>query len=323
MKFGFSPVQSEPTFEAMRAQAELAEALGFDTLWMHEHHSGATLYPCPLTALAAVADRTRRMRLGTNMLLLPLAHPLRVAQQAAMVDVLSGGRLVLGVSAGYAADEFAAFGVSPKERARRMEEGVTLIRALWTRPAVTADGMGLSLRDFSLFPRPVQQPPPIYMGAVSPAAVRRAARLADGFVLGAPTPRSDVRARVETYRRERPAGAPPGEVVLNRLVQVVRDGPAKAAAERFFTERFLHFYGHWGHDEVRGLDAPARTPEATAREHFVIGEPEECVDRIQEYAAMGVSHLACLMNFGGPDLDAVDTSMRLFAERVMPRLHGA
>ncbi len=320
MKFGFSPVQSARTFESMRVQAELADALGFDTLWMHEHHSGATLYPCPLTALAAVADRTRRIRLGTNMLLLPLAHPVRVAQQAAMLDVLSGGRLVLGVSAGYAADEFAAFGASLKERGRRMEEGVALIRALWTQPAVTADGPGFSLRDFALFPRPFQQPPPIYMGAVSKAAVQRAARLADGFVLGAPTPRSEVRARVEMYRRERPVGAPPGEVVLNRLVQVVRDRPAKVAAERFFTERFVHFYGHWGHDEVRDLDAPARAPETAAREHFVIGEPEECAERIQEYVSMGVSHVACLMNFGGPDVAAVDASMRLFVERVMPRL---
>ena len=103
MNFGFAPVQSQPRFKALRHQAALAETLGFDTLWTHEHHVGATIYPCPLITLAAVAEPTRRIGLGTNMLLLPLYHSLRVAQEAAMVDVLSGGRLILGVSAGYAA----------------------------------------------------------------------------------------------------------------------------------------------------------------------------------------------------------------------------
>jgi hypothetical protein len=153
MNFGFAPVQSQPRFEALRRQAALAEAHGFDTLWAHEHHVGGTIYPCPLMTLAAVAESTRRIRLGTNMLLLPLYHPLRVAQEAAMLDVLSGGRLILGVSAGYAADEFHAFGVPLGERGRRMREGVALIRAVWTDDAVTREGASFALSDFSLFPR--------------------------------------------------------------------------------------------------------------------------------------------------------------------------
>src|SRR5215469_14780843 len=116
MQFGFAPVQSEPTFQPMIGQARLAEELGFHTLWVHEHHSQAMMYPDPLMALAALAPHTTTTRLGTNMLLLPLWHPVRVAEQAAMLDVLSAGRLVLGVAAGYAKDEFANFQVDRKER---------------------------------------------------------------------------------------------------------------------------------------------------------------------------------------------------------------
>jgi alkanesulfonate monooxygenase SsuD/methylene tetrahydromethanopterin reductase-like flavin-dependent oxidoreductase (luciferase family) len=263
MNFGFAPVQSQPRFEALRRQAALAEAHGFDTLWAHEHHVGGTIYPCPLMTLAAVAESTRRIRLGTNMLLLPLYHPLRVAQEAAMLDVLSGGRLILGVSAGYAADEFHAFGVPLGERGRRMREGVALIRAVWTDDAVTREGASFALSDFSLFPRPLQNALPIYIGAVAVPAIRRAAQLADGFVIGAPTARSEVRKRIAIYEQSVLAlGQQPADkaIVLNRLVQVVRDRAAKVRAEEFFAERLLHFYGRWGHQDLARMPAAAHLP---------------------------------------------------------------
>ena len=171
MQFGFAPVQSEPRFDAMIAQARLAEALGFATLWVHEHHSQAMMYPDPLMALAVLAPHTRQARLGTNMLLLPQWHPLRVAEQGAMIDVLSEGRLLLGVAAGYASDEFAAFGVDRKERGRRMEEGLRLIRAVWTEEEVPLEAAQARLERYTMFPRPLQQP-------TSPSAVRRGSAMA-------------------------------------------------------------------------------------------------------------------------------------------------
>jgi alkanesulfonate monooxygenase SsuD/methylene tetrahydromethanopterin reductase-like flavin-dependent oxidoreductase (luciferase family) len=113
---GFSPTQAGARFDAMCAQASLAEALGFDVIWAHEHHSGGSTYPSPLMTLAALAAVTKRIELGTNMLLLPLHHPLRVAEDAAMVDVMSGGRLRLGVSAGYSPADLQAFAVAPDAR---------------------------------------------------------------------------------------------------------------------------------------------------------------------------------------------------------------
>src|ERR1700730_13266074 len=123
----------------MLRQAELAEALGYDVLWAHEHHSGAMMYPSPLMTLAALAPATRRIGRGTNMLLLPLYHPLRVAEAGAMCHVMSGGRLRLGVSAGYSATDLRAFAVPEAERAQRMRDGLALIRAVWTSEHVNLE----------------------------------------------------------------------------------------------------------------------------------------------------------------------------------------
>jgi alkanesulfonate monooxygenase SsuD/methylene tetrahydromethanopterin reductase-like flavin-dependent oxidoreductase (luciferase family) len=126
------------------------------------------MYPSPLMTLAALAPATRRIGLGTNMLLLPLYHPLRVAEDGAMVDVMSGGRLRLGVRAGYSATDLRAFAVPEAERARRMRDGLALIRAVWTGEHVNLEIGSSRLADFILFPQPVQQPSPrSYVDATS------------------------------------------------------------------------------------------------------------------------------------------------------------
>jgi probable F420-dependent oxidoreductase len=324
MTFGFAPVQSEPRFDAMVAQARLAESLGFDTLWAHEHHSQAMMYPDPLMTLAVLAPHTRTARLGTNMLLLPQWHPLRVAEQAAMVDVLSGGRLILGVAAGYAADEFDAFGVDRKERGRRMEEGLALIRQVWTGDEVRMRTGQARLDGYSIFPRPLQRPaPPIYVGALADAAVRRAARLGDGYLLSAGSTVDEIRERTALYRAAvRDLGASPSDrlpLAANRVVHVVGSRAERDQALCLLAERFLGFYDRWGHDDVRRLDAASRDLAETARAHFIIGEAAECVEQIHRYEEMGIGHIACLMNFGKPPLDLVDASLRRFGEAVLPR----
>src|SRR5207237_7637365 len=137
---GLSPLQTGGRFEETLEECERAEAAGFDSVWLGEHHNNVLLYPTPLLGLAAIAAPTRRIRLGTAVLLLPLHHPLAVAEEAAMVDVISGGRVVLGVGAGYAPEEFAAFGVSITERGSRLDEAVPLIERMWTDDRVTHGG---------------------------------------------------------------------------------------------------------------------------------------------------------------------------------------
>lgn len=322
MHFGFSPTQAHPSFEPMLEQATLAESLGFETLWVHEHHSQAMTYPSPLMTLAVLAPHTRRVTLGTNMVLLPLHHPLRVAEEAAMVDVMSGGRLILGVSAGYAPDEYRGFGISLSDRGQRMREGLTLIRAVWTQDPVTLDIPGCQHTNFSLFPRPIQQPsPPIYVGALANAAIRRAAQLGDGYVLSAGSTIDQIQERSEFFRQAvQQLGQDPNtkSLAINRVIHVVKDRAAKRQAQQFFAEHFLHLYDSWGHEDIQHLDNRARSYEATSSQHFIIGEAGECIDLIHQYAAYGIQHIACLMNFGGPELDIVEASMRRFATEVMP-----
>src|SRR2546428_12769700 len=186
MKFGLSPLQAGGDFAETIRECERAEAAGFDSVWLGEHHNNRALYPAPLIGLAAIAARTRRVRLGTAVLLLPLYHPLAVAEEAAVVDMISAGRLVPGVGAGYAPEEFAAFGVSIKERGSRMDEAVPLIQRLWSEDNVTHAGRHYRVTSATVSPRPVQRPrPPIWFGGWVEPAIRRAGRFGEAWLGGA------------------------------------------------------------------------------------------------------------------------------------------
>ncbi len=325
MQFGLAPTQSQPRFDAMLAQARLAEELGFETLWAHEHHSEAMMYPDPLATLAALASVTRRIGLGTNMLLLPLHHPVRVAQHAAMIDVLSQGRLRLGVSNGYSPVDFATFGVETRARGARLGEGIDLIRALWSGDPVTRNGHGFELQDFSLFPLPLQRPgPPIYVGGQVEVAIRRAAAKGDGYLISTTETLANVEERAIAYREVCEAlGVPVGKLLLNRIVCCVESRAARRDAEAFYATALLRLYDSWGHANVTALSAAEREPERVSREHFIIGEPSECVERLAAYAEIGIDHVACLMSFGGPPPERVEASIRLFGEEVLPRVAGS
>src|SRR5262245_52599263 len=248
MKIGLSPLQAGGTFEDTIQECERAEAAGFDSIWLGEHHNSQTLYPTPLLGLAAIASRTRRLRLGTGVLLLPLYHPLAVAEEAAMVDVISGGRLILGIGTGYAPEEFAAFGVSIKERGSRMDEAVPLIQRLWSEDKVTHHGRHYRLIEAAVGPRPVQRPrPPIWFAGWVEPAIRRAGRLGDAW-LGGPSARLDELANcVRLYREARQAaGRDPdgGDVALMRYDFVAErveraHGIAGAAVMRSFEATYF------------------------------------------------------------------------------------
>src|ERR1051325_8777899 len=122
MKIGLSPLQGQVSFDETLRQCERAEAAGFDSVWLGEHHNNPILHPAPLIGLAAIASRASDIKLGTGVLLLPLYHPMMVAEEGAMVDMISGGRLILGIGGGNAPEEFSAFGYSLKERGSRLEE---------------------------------------------------------------------------------------------------------------------------------------------------------------------------------------------------------
>src|ERR1700756_4301599 len=161
-----------------------AESLGFQDAFFLEHHFADDDYvPSPLIAATAVAARTRKMRVFTNIAILPLYDPVRLAEDGAVLDVISNGRLDLGVGLGYRPEEFAGYGINLKTRASRANEALEIIRRLWQGEKVTFHGKHFNIDGAKLTPRPVQQPnPPIWVGGFTKAATRRAAKYGDGYI---------------------------------------------------------------------------------------------------------------------------------------------
>ena len=184
------------------AQIELAEQYGFDMVTTSEHHmvEDNGYFPSNMVTAAGIATRTEKMRIGTCVLLLPFYHPLSVAEDAAVLDIMSRGRFVLGVGLGYRREEFAAFNVPFDDRAARFEESLGLLRRLLTERGVTHPGPCFPMTDVTLMPRPEQTPLPAHLGGAKlPAAVRRAARMGDAWLADPVTPLKVLKERKQIY----------------------------------------------------------------------------------------------------------------------------
>lgn len=198
--------------------APLAERAGFASFHVPEHHAREDGYlPQPLVACAALAARTSTIGIGTALTVGPLRHPLHLAEEAAMVDVLSGGRLVLAVGIGNFAPEYELFEVPYADRGTRFDEFLAIVVAGLSGEAVTHDGRHYRVRDALVRPRPVQRPrPPVWVGAMSQAGARRAGRLGLPLLLDPLNTIADLEPLVATYRAEAERAGAPGEVVLMR-----------------------------------------------------------------------------------------------------------
>jgi alkanesulfonate monooxygenase SsuD/methylene tetrahydromethanopterin reductase-like flavin-dependent oxidoreductase (luciferase family) len=182
---------------ALPALARDAEALGFDLLVVPERLSAEGGFPAALPACAAAAAATERLRIATGLLALPLHHPLRVAEDAATLDALSGGRFELGVGLGAEADAFGGFGLDPRERAARFEEALEVVRRAWAEGPVRFEGRHFRCGEVEVFPKPLQAGgPPLWLGARSADALARAARLGAGVALEA---EADARPYLEAW----------------------------------------------------------------------------------------------------------------------------
>jgi probable F420-dependent oxidoreductase len=179
------------TPENLRHVTERSEALGFDSLWVTDHvvvpeayreMFGATVYD-PLSVLAFIAAHTQRVELGTAVLVIPYRHPVPTAKQLATIDNLSGGRLIFGIGAGWAREEFEALGVPYAERGPMTDEYLRVILELWTSSTPTFHGRYVQLQDVHAEPRPLRQPhPPILVGGYSKKAIRRAVAIGQGWL---------------------------------------------------------------------------------------------------------------------------------------------
>lgn len=295
-----------PETGPLLALAEQAEAAGFDSVWVGDSITARPRHE-PLTLLAAVAARTRRVRLGTAVLLPALRPPVVLAHLVATLDRIAEGRLILGV--GIAADtpavrrEFEAVGVPFARRAGRCLETLAICRALWSGERVSVDGKHFTLREVAVAPTPYRPGgPPIWIGGSGPTALREAARLDAWFPLG-PSAAFVAEHWPRVQAAARAVGRAPGAVTCAAYVTLALDDDAPAAERRLHA--FLEAY----------YAAPA--PVLLARQAAYAGPLDGAGDWLARWVDAGVRHLV-LRVAGGDHRAQVDA----LAARVLPRLRG-
>jgi len=326
---------SAETSEAMYARGveitQAAEDLGFGNMWLAEHHFSTYGYlPRPLTYALHLANKTRRIRVGTAVIVVPLHHPLVIAEDIAMVDLLTHGRLDVGLGRGYQRYEFERLGMDLGESRTRWEEAVDVILLALTGRAFTYDGKYYKIPETSVFPRPVQTPhPPIWVTAQSPDSIETVVKrgfhlLSGGF--GVPIERLREFRRVFDAQVAQYPPKQPIRVGTQRPVYVTHDAAeARAAAEqaRWNMRVTLSLRTHYGRVEAgHAMAVPFPNEPSTddiLEKFAVIGTPDTCIRQLQRLQeAMGMDHFNCSFSFGDLSQAQVLRSMRLFSEEVMP-----
>ena len=293
MRLGFSLLNNWgiEDAQALVGLASRAEELGFDSVWVHDHvfnvghvfdRIGGRPYYEPLTLLSFVSARTQRVRLGTSVLVLPYHNPIRLAKAAATLDVLSGGRLILGVGVGAIEQEMQAMGSAFKERGAFTDEAIAVMRALWTEEDPRFDGTYSRFAGMKFSPKPLQKPSiPVVIGGVSRAAIRRAARLGDGW---------------------QPLGLSPEAL-----------GPAIASLRQEARA--------CGRDVARiPVSIAMSLAASTPRRHALGTRPDEIVRNAQAFAGVGVDTLVISANTSDPG--EARTALEMVAREVLPAFAG-
>jgi alkanesulfonate monooxygenase SsuD/methylene tetrahydromethanopterin reductase-like flavin-dependent oxidoreductase (luciferase family) len=307
-------------------QVRLIRALGFDSIWGGEHHATPGFHYFPLLPfLQRLAADAEGLSLGTNLILLPLHNPVEVAEIGAFLDVITGGRFLLGVGLGYRPEEFALFGIPMAERVGRLVEGVEIIRRLWTEDGVTYRGRYWRLDGVSIRPRPLRQPrPPILVGSQVPAGIARAARIADGWMV-VPVPTVDeFAAQATAFAAARTAAGLPASRHVCRLIEVACAPDEEIAVRR--TARFLlakyEAYLSWG---IPGISFdPGAAPEAQLRRlaanRFAVGSPAQVVDALLAQYRAGVTHATMRVSWPGMPQDDILAGLELLGRAVLPEV---
>jgi alkanesulfonate monooxygenase SsuD/methylene tetrahydromethanopterin reductase-like flavin-dependent oxidoreductase (luciferase family) len=317
-------------------QMVLSEELGFDSVWLTEHHfADYGLSAAPSVLAATVAARTQRIEIGTAVYVIPFHHPVRLAEETATLDVLSHGRLVVGIGRGNRPLEFAGHGIVQDENRSRMEEGVDVLLHAWTDERLTFHGKHWHIDNLPVHPHPLQRPhPPIAIAATSDQSVRWAAER--GFRIlssGLGTSLPALERLRDVY-----SGALSGEnrglldrwVVTKHVYVADTDAQAQREAEpheKWYLNSFARSLRPDGlnvSDAVRQQATQMADRTASRRwedlleDALLIGSPETVRQKVAALQAAGVGELVCWMNFGGLPFDRVRRSMRLFVDEVIP-----
>ncbi|MDE2970371.1 MAG: LLM class flavin-dependent oxidoreductase [Chloroflexota bacterium] len=331
MKFGLSltGMLQQPAGTDMAGAVEdatglvrLARELGFSWLYAGQHflsHPYQMLQPLPV--MARLAAEAPGLDLVTTAVL-PLHHPVEVAEQVATLDVVSGGHAVLAPALGYRDEENDAFGVPRRDRVGRMTEALEVIDLLWrSESPVTYEGAHFQLREAPTSLRPVRQPsPPVWIAASSDAAVRRTGRLGYPWLINHadyPT----IERQVGLYREARAEAGHPAATdlpVLREFFVAESTEEAVRIAQPFVSGKY-ETYAQWGQDQaLEGERSFASEFAALSQERFIVGNVEQVTADLKRYEALGVTHIGLRMRWAGMPTEPTATAMRLTAERVFP-----
>jgi alkanesulfonate monooxygenase SsuD/methylene tetrahydromethanopterin reductase-like flavin-dependent oxidoreductase (luciferase family) len=307
-------------------QVRLARAVGFASVWASQHYlSDPFTYFQPLPTLGRMAAEAGEMTLGTGVLLLPLHQPVDLAEQLATLDVIAGGRLIVGVGLGYRDAENLALNTDPRQRVGRFVEGLHLLERLWSGEPVTHAGRHFTLREARISMPPLQRPrPPIWLAANTDAGVRRAARLGDAWLMNPHTTLAALERQLALFHDTRRAeGRPPArEVPLLRECCVAPTTAAALAAGGPFLDAKYGAYRSWEQDKALPADdAWSARFDELARDRFLLGDPARVREEIARYRErLGITTLIVRVQWPGMDQAAALRSIRLLGEQVLPAL---
>ena len=327
-------------YDSGLAQMLAAESLGYSSVWIAEHHfNDYGLCPVPPVLAAFLAARTRALRLGMGVSLLPLHHPVDLAEQLAVLDVVSGGRLDVGIGRGGTLQDYQTFQSDREDSRWRVEEGIALIQKCWSGQPFDFTGRFHSAEQLQVRPRPVQRPhPPLFIAANSEDSVRSAARLGLPTLSSFFVPIAELARRRSVYREEA-LSAERSESEIDGVEQqawgmrVVHIAESREEALRLTEAPFMGYQQRMA--RLRSEGTGGSIPNSFDRTYVrlrpfldymkdglaLIGTPDEVRDGLRQYVeATGHQRILLLMALPGLETEAALRSMRLFTETVAPEL---
>ena len=349
MKFGIlnffeHPAGGKTEHRIFREQLEtlrVAEDLGFDYIWAPEHHfTEYGFCASPMLMLAAMATVTKRVRLASGVVVLPFNDPVRIAEEGAMLDLMSEGRLDLGVGRGFQPVEFRGFGVDQAQSSEVFDEALQIIEVAWTRDTVAFKGKHFNIEEHAVRPKPLQQPhPPIWLASVTAPSFElagtRGYNLLSTLVPGFNNP-LDV-GYLDTYRRAlRASGHDPDKKEIAALCMVYCAETTEQARldfagpvlwyfrmmENYIASRAEVIEGYQEYERIRRFAHTIRWEELLQTRALVCGSPNSCIEQIEEIRNQyGFNQLICWSRLSGLDHRKVLRSMELLGKQVIPHFH--
>lgn len=335
MRFGLILTNQHPPGQPMDvrfhdtiAQVRLARDLGFDLITFGQHFLLNEFQAMqPAIAAARLAAETGSMRVGLTIYLLPLLNPVAIAEEAASLDIVTGGRFIFGIGLGYREAEDNAFGLRPGERVTKLRAHLDVIKKLWAGQPVDFENNICKLQGATMALRPIQQPhPPVWVAANNDRAVERAAEIGDTWVINPHATLATIGRQMGLYRvaLERHGKPFPAELPMMREICVAESREAALALARPSLEEKYRAYVAWGQQKALPSDDDmTQAFDELLRDRFILGDPAACADEIQRCIdETGANTMIFRVTWPGMPQEGVLRGLRLLAEQVRPRIRG-